>query len=244
MKKTYLFAFLYLLIAFPLLAAQATYPINVPFFQGNKQERSIQNFQSIVAGGPIKVIVTMGDTEKLVFEGDEDAIASLIVEVKGNTLIIRPQNSWGSWARKYHNKKIIAHVSAKTLRNLTMSGSGSILVNGVLRESSVTTTLSGSGSITAAIQASNYTATLSGSGYLNISGKASNATITLSGSGSLTKKGLTVNQVSAQLSGSGSIYLHAEDHIDAVISGSGSIHYSGKASIDKKVSGSGSVRKI
>ena len=207
-------------------------------------ERDVKNFNGVGAGGPINVVITLGNTEGLRFEGDADAIATLITEVKGNILIIRPQNSWTSWARKYENKKIVAYVSAKTITSLTMSGSGSMIVNGTVDAASLAATLSGSGSITAAIDANNFVGTISGSGNLNISGKADKASVTVSGSGSLTKKGFSVGTMTSVISGSGSIYVNAEHRISAVVSGSGSINYSGNPQVEQRVSGSGRVRKI
>jgi hypothetical protein len=245
MKRIFqLLSVIMLFSAFGFQTLMANYPIVIKVSKFKKQEREVKNFNGLAAGGPITVIVTLGNTESLRFEGDADAISTLITEVKGNVLIIRPQNSWTSWARKYQNKKIVAYVSAKSIKSLTMSGDGSITIKGEIKGSSLATTLSGSGYITAAIDVSSYTGVISGSGNLNITGTADNATVTISGSGSLTKKGFEVGSLQAVISGSGSVNIKAEDHIDAVISGSGSINYSGSASVQKRVIGSGRVNKV
>lgn len=245
MKKLFLsFSLILVLAAMSFLPVSATYPIVIGLSKFKKEDRDVKDFSSLVAGGPITVIVTMGNTESLRFEGDADVIATLVTEVVGNSLIIRPQTSWTSWARKYQDKKIIARVSAKTLKSIAMSGDGSITVNGTLQEHSLSTILSGSGSINASIDVDSFSGGISGSGNLNISGSANNASIKISGSGSLTKKGLSVGSLSTAISGSGSIYIHADNSINAVISGSGSVNYSGNASVEKTVLGSGRVRKI
>lgn len=232
------------LLSLSLQPVLAAYPISVSFSKSKKEERDVKNFNGVAAGGPINVVITLGSTEGLRFEGDADAISTLIAEVKGNILIIRPENSWKSWSRKYDNKKITAYVSAKTIKSLTMSGSGNLSVNGKIKENTLTTTLSGSGSITANADIANYTGVISGSGNLNISGGADDATITISGSGAFTRKGFSVSRLSTVISGSGSVTIVAQDNIDAVISGSGSINYSGDPKVEKRVSGSGRVRKI
>ncbi|KQB99939.1 head GIN domain-containing protein [Pedobacter sp. Hv1] len=232
------------LLSLSLEPVLASYPVSVSFSKSKKQERDVKNFNGVAAGGPINVVITLGSTEGLRFEGDADAISTLVVEVKGNILVIRPENSWKSWSRKYDNKKITAYVSAKTIKSLTMSGSGNLSVNGKIKENTLTTTLSGSGSITANADIANYTGVISGSGNLNISGGADDATITISGSGAFTRKGFSVSRLSTVISGSGSVTIVAQDNIDAVISGSGSINYSGDPKVEKRVSGSGRVRKI
>ncbi|WP_316771317.1 head GIN domain-containing protein [Pedobacter frigiditerrae] len=245
MKNIFLsFSLILVLASLSLEPVLAAYPIVIGKSKFKKEDRDVKNFNGIAAGGPIDVVITLGTTESLRFEGDEDAIATLITEVKGNILMIRPKTSWTSWAHKYENKKITAYVSAKTIKSLTMSGNGKMSVKGTIQGSSLASTLSGSGSITASIDVDNFAGTISGSGSLNISGKADNATVTVSGSGSLTKKGLSVGSLSSVISGSGSVNVNAEDHIDAVVSGSGSINYSGNATVEQRVIGSGRVRKI
>lgn len=225
----------------PVVASQ---PIVIGVSKFLKQEREVKNFTSVALAGPIQVIITLGTTEGLRFEGDAEAISTLITEVKGSALIIRPENSWTSWTRKYQNKKIIAYVSAKAIKSLTCSSSGSITVNGKIKGSELTTTLSGSGSISANAEVTNYTGVISGSGSLHMTGTADNASIVLSGSGSFAKKGFSVADLSAAVSGSGSIHVNASESIEAAISGSGSINYSGNAKVEKRVTGSGRVRKV
>lgn len=225
----------------PVLALK---PIATSISNFVTEEREVKNFNGIALAGPIHVVITLGTTESLRFEGDADAISTLITEIKGSILIIRPKNSWTSWTRTYQDKKITAYVSAKTIKSLTSSSSGSIIVNGQIKGSELTTTLSGSGSISANADVNSYTGVISGSGSLNLSGSADGASIVVSGSGSFTKKGFSVASLSSAISGSGSVNVNVSETIEAAISGSGSINYSGDAKVEKRVTGSGRVRKI
>lgn len=244
MKKFILsFSFILAIASISLQPVLAIYPIVVGLNKFKKEDREVKNFNGVAAGGPINVVITLGNTETLRFEGDADAIATLVSEVKGNILIIRPQNSWVSWAKKYEKKKITAYVSAKTIKSLTMSGNGTMTVNDKINETNLTTTLSGSGNITVNAKVGNFTAVISGSGKLNISGSSTNTTITVSGSGSFGKDFSTDN-LSAVISGSGNITINAKNSINAVINGSGNINYSGNPSIEKRIAGSGKIRKI
>lgn len=222
----------------------ASQPIVIGLYKNNVQERDVKNFTGVATGGPLQVMINLGGKEGLRFEGDAEAIATLVTEVKGNILIIRPQTSWTSWNRKYQNKKITVYVSAKTIKSLTMSGNGSMTVNGKIKEQSLAATLSGSGNVYADADVNSFTGVISGSGNLNISGSAKSADIVVSGSGAFTKKSFNVDRLSSVISGSGSVNITANDHIEAVISGSGSINYSGNAHVEKRIAGSGQVRKI
>lgn len=224
---------------------QAELPVNIGISKVKTKAIEIKNFNAVAAGGPLQVIVTLGTTEGIKFEGDEEAISTLVAEVKGNALIIRPKMSWTSWAHKYKNKKIIAHVNAKAIKSLTMSGDGSITVKGTINQNSLVTTLSGSGAINAHMAVGEYTGVVSGSGKLNISGETDEANVTISGSGVLSKKGaLQVGSLSAKISGSGSAYIHTEGEINVLISGSGTIYYTGNADVNQRVFGSGKVKKL
>jgi hypothetical protein len=207
-------------------------------------ERTVKNFNGVVAGGPIEVIITIGSKESLRFEGDAEAIGTLVSEVKGEVLIIRPSISWKSWAKKYEGKKITAYVNAKNISSLTMSGDGSITVKGTVTASDLATTLSGSGSIKAAINTGELTSTISGSGNLELSGKADKASVTISGSGKLDGKNLSLTDISARISGSGSAYAKVSGSIKALISGSGHVYYNGNPDIEQKVLGSGGVSEF
>lgn len=245
MKKLFLsFGLIAVLAGMGFQPVQADYPITIGVSKFRKEERDVKNFDAVMSGGPIVVIVTLGNNEGLRFEGDADAISTLITEVVGTKLIIRPKNSWTSWAHKYKDKKIVAHVTAKKLKSLAMSGDGSITVKGKIQAGSFATALSGSGSITADLDVDNYSGVISGSGTLNISGTAQDASVTVSGSGSLTKKGLSINHLSTVISGSGSVNVNVDDSINAVISGSGSVNYSGSATVEKRVVGSGRINKV
>ncbi|MEE1945869.1 head GIN domain-containing protein [Pedobacter sp. KR3-3] len=218
------------------------YPIVIGYKA--KKQGEVKDYNGVAAGGPIDVIIQLGDSEGVRFEGDADAIAALIVEVKNNVLTIRPENSWNNWSRKYDNRKVTAYVRAKNLKSLTMSGSGKMSVNGTIKGASLSSVLSGSGSISASAQVNKFSGVISGSGSLNFTGSADDASIVVSGSGSFSRKGFSVGSLSTTISGSGNVSVNAEKEINAVISGSGSVNYSGDPSVQKRVSGSGRVRKI
>ncbi|WP_316796113.1 head GIN domain-containing protein [Pedobacter agri] len=243
MKK--IFALLF--AAFTLtttISAVAEEQININSSKLNNDDRDVRNFNGIASAGPINVVVTLGTKESCRLEGDEEALSTIITEVKGNVLIIRPQTSITSWSRKYDGKKITAYVTARELASLTMSGSGNMVVNGKISTGDLTTTISGSGSIKAVADVDHYNGVISGSGSLNITGTADRAKVVISSSGSFEGKSLSVNDLTTTISGSGTINIKAEQSIKAVISGSGSVNYSGNPTVEKTVIGSGRVRKI
>jgi hypothetical protein len=218
--------------------------ISINTSKNNGDDRDVKNFNGVAAAGPINVIVTLGNSESCRLEGDADALASIVTEVKGNVLVIRPQTSITSWTRKYEGKKITAYVSARELASLTVSGDGALTVNGKISTGSLTTTLSGSGSIKVAADVDNYSGVISGSGAINITGGADHAKVVISSSGTFAGKSFSTKTLTSTISGSGTVNIAVSESIRAVISGSGSVNYSGNPSVDKTVVGSGGVRKV
>ncbi len=215
-------------------------------YHQDQKEVQVKNFNTVLAGGPIQVIITLGTKESLSFEGDKEAIASLVGEVKGSALIIRPEMSWSSWAQKYKGKTIIAHVTAKSIHALSLSGNGEILVKGTLDDDELSINLSGSGVVRANINCNMLTAVLSGSGKLKLNGDADAAKVTISGSASLgSDKRLNITHLNAVISGSGNIRVHSEGSIKAFVSGTGKVYYTGKADVSEKVlMGRGGVEQV
>ncbi|TBO44921.1 head GIN domain-containing protein [Pedobacter kyonggii] len=218
--------------------------ISINTSKNNGDNRDVKNFNGVAAAGPINVIVTLGNSESCRLEGDADALASIVTEVKGNVLVIRPQTSITSWTRKYEGKKITAYVTAKELASLTVSGDGNLSVNGKISTGSLTTTVSGSGSIKATADVDNYSGVISGSGAINITGGADHAKVVISSSGTFAGKSFSTKTLTSTISGSGTVNIAVSESIKAVISGSGSVNYSGNPSVDKTVVGSGGVRKV
>jgi len=218
--------------------------ISINTSKNNGDDREVKNFNGVAAAGPINVIVTLGNSESCRLEGDADALASIVTEVKGNVLVIRPQTSITSWTRKYEGKKITAYVTAKELASLTVSGDGNLSVNGKISTGSLTTTVSGSGSIKASADVDNYNGVISGSGAINITGGADHAKVVISSSGTFAGKSFSTKTLTSTISGSGTVNIAVSESIRAVISGSGSVNYSGNPSVDKTVVGSGGVRKV
>ena len=218
--------------------------ISISTSKYQKDDREVKDFNGVASAGPINVIVTLGNTESCRLEGDADALASIVTEVKGNVLVIRPKTSITSWSRKYEDKKITAYVSVKELASLTVSGDGNMTVNGKISTGSLTTTVSGSGSIKASAEVDNYSGVISGSGSINLTGGSDRAKVVISSSGTFAGKSFNVKTLTTTISGSGTVNIAADESIRAVISGSGSVNYSGNPTVDKTVVGSGKVRKI
>lgn len=243
MKKVFaLFAPALLLLA-PVGAAGAGRPVAAavvaaPF----DQTRDVSGFSGVASSGSFDVYVTTGGREGVKLEGDNDLLDKIETVVDGKTLHIRTRREYERDHLDFSGVKI--HVTARELDALTLSGSGKMRVESPLKSDAFNVTVSGSGRIEAGrITSNRLKATVSGSGGFTASGSAKETNITVSGSGGFNGKDFTAGDADVRVSGSGSVYLRAENTLDGVLSGSGRIHYSGNARVTERKSGSGRIIK-
>ena len=241
--KNYLALLAFLIASSQLDASSTLITVVKSKKTADDETRKVSGFTGIASAGSYNIIITMGNSESLRLEGDDEQIAEIETVVEEGTLKIRNKKRTGSWNNN-RNGTVNIYVNAKSLKNITLSGSGDIDVKGIVKSADLATTLSGSGSISLALDATNYSVTISGSGEIRASGKADNARINVNGSGDFEGKGLRTNVASAKVSGSGDISINVDEALDAAMSGSGNIRYSGGASVKSTKSGSGNITRI
>src|SRR5690606_559919 len=101
-------------------------------FDGSKTY-DVSHFTGLGIAVTMDVIVNMGNQIGVRIEGDEAAIEDLIVEVKGNNLVIRTRETWKLWQKKHAHTKLKAVISAKQLSSISMASSGNIKVNNTIQ---------------------------------------------------------------------------------------------------------------
>jgi hypothetical protein len=241
--KNYLTILAFLVASSQLDASSALITVVKSTNVAADETRNVSGFTGISSAGSYNVIITMGNTESLKLEGNAEQIAEIETVVEEGILKIRNKKRNGSWNNNW-NGKVNIYVNAKSLKSITLSGSGDIDVKGTVKAPDVSTTLSGSGSISLAVDANNYVATISGSGEIKVTGKADNAKVNVNGSGDFEGNGLRTNVTSARVSGSGDISINADKSLEAAMSGSGNIRYGGNANVKMSKSGSGRISQL
>jgi hypothetical protein len=182
-----------------------------------KQGRTVRAFGSVDLAGSNNVVIHVGEEQSVQVYGDDNLIDHVTSDVDATTLVI------GSKPGSYSTKSPMrVEVSVPSLSDVTLSGSGMVMVSGV--------------------DGPRLTVTISGSGVVRASGTTEQLGVTVSGSGQAELGGVTANAVQAVVSGSGEIVVTATASIDASVPGSGSILYGGDPShVTKSVTGSGEI---
>jgi len=209
----------------------------------NGEERSVSGFKGVSSSGSYNVKITMGSKETLRLEGDEEVIREIETVVEDGILKIKNKKHYDrSW--RSSKGKVSIYITAKALNSITLSGSGNISVDGLVKSNRLTNTLSGSGSISLSAAAEEYIGTISGSGEITVRGNAEKADIKIGGSGDFKGRDFKTSEADIKVSGSGNVSIGAENTLDAVVSGSGDIFYSGNPKVSKTKSGSGNISRL
>ncbi len=181
------------------------------------ESRTVPAFGSVDLAGSNNLFIRVGEEQSVQVYGDDNLIDRVTTDVDATTLVIGSKP--GSYST---DSPMRVEVSVPSLRDLTLSGSGNVLVSGV--------------------DGRQFTVTISGSGVVTASGATEQLDVTVSGSGQAELGGVEARAVQAVVSGSGNIVVTATASLDASVPGSGSIMYGGNPSdVTKSVTGSGEI---
>ena len=203
----------------------------------------VASFDQIEVAGPYDVQVRTGPNVAVSASGSEKLLGRTVVEVKGNKLVIHPEQhgffhfGWSS------NGKATFTVTVPALSGATIAGSGDIKVDQV-RGASFDGTVAGSGGIdVVALDVQQLKLTVAGSGGATArSGKAQNAKLDIAGSGDIDAGGVAAQTANVSIAGSGNIKANASGAADVSIMGSGDVEVTGGAKCSVSKQGSGNVR--
>lgn len=199
---------------------------------------------------PVEVHVTMPETEALVLNGSGRVFAGTVSSTE-----VEIFNS-GSGSMEIHSTlsewlildnsgsgHIEVNASHAEMVDLIQSGSGTVLNGNIIGPEQVDIRHSSSGTLAAVIlDAAELDVILSGSGIVELSGYGQLAAYALNSSGRIDAFDMEQSEVVATNSGSGNIFLWANDLLNATITGSGDIVYMGDPVITSRITGSGKLR--
>lgn len=202
------------------------------------ETRSVDSFNSIDLRGSGALILSQGPRQPLRIEAEDNILKALTTHVESGKLII------GSDGCISATRPIRIYATAKDIRSLEVSGSGTITGERMINADSLDLKLSGSGGMDLNLKANALRTEIPGSGTILLRGAADDQVADISGSGKIAGYELVTKQSEITISGSGAVEANVSDEIVARISGSGTVYYRGNPGrISEDISGSGVVRK-
>jgi len=220
-----------------------------------KQTLSIKDFDAIESCDAINIIITQGDSQEVIAEGNQNIIDRLETEEKKkkwNIDLIRGN---------YGKYDLTIYITIPTLRSADLYGSGNIKINKFSNLGDLSLSITGSGDIeTDTIYATNIYTEITGSGSCSLKANAQKIDNEITGSGEINLLGNIINQIieitgsgqyfafdcvsessDISISGSGDAQVFASKTLNVEITGSGNVLYKGEPIINQTITGSGDL---
>jgi hypothetical protein len=207
------------------------------------ETRNETGYNGVSISVPADVVYTQSPTYKVELRAQRNILDLIESPVVNGELRLRFKRNLN--LRSFD--KVIIHISSPDMNSLSLSGSGKIDVPATVITSRMRLAVSGSGNINidSLKSSDNIESAISGSGNITIArGSSVRQNILVSGSGRANMEGVVTTNVDADISGSGSVRVHALQNLNARISGSGNLYYRGNPTINSNVSGSGKLIRL
>jgi hypothetical protein len=189
-----------------------------------REARAATGFSAVNLSAPVNVNLVQGDTEGLVLEGDEAALADLETVVEQGALKIRKISRMDIPAMS----KVRVTVNARVIEALRISGSGDITA-ARLHATTLKIAVSGSGDVRGDVLAA---------------GKADTLSTSIAGSGDVKVGKLAARTAKVSIAGSGDVVVWAREQLSVSLVGSGDVRFYGDPEVKRTIVGSGSVRRL
>jgi hypothetical protein len=180
------------------------------------ETRALPAFTSVELAGANQVTIAVGAAQKVAVRADANLIPLVTTDVRDGGLVVGTEGSFET------TNPMSVDVTVPGLDGLTLRGSGTMALYDV-HQPELVVAVRGSGRVTA-------------------SGVVGRLEVTVSGSGDAALRGLVADDVSALVSGSGTIEVVPTTTLDAEVSGTGAILFGGHPShVTKNVTGTGAI---
>lgn len=205
------------------------------------QVYQLDNFSGIEASGGVQFVIKQDKAFSVRATGDQDALRSLDIHVRGRTLHIGFRPHFGiAWT-----KNVVVEVVMPELMVLRLSGAANGTINFDARHSPrVSFDISGGAGLQGVLIASGISGDVSGGSTLRIEGYAESATIQVNGGSRVESKDFAVDNAIFALSGGAYACLAVQSNIVVKASGGSHLDYRGKPDVRKRLSGGATVSQL
>lgn len=197
------------------------------------------------------LILTQGDQPSLFVEADDDLLSELIVEVRGDSLVLGLEEDWFGQMGKvissiFNNsdRKITYHLTVADLDQIRISGKIDLICES-FKTDDLSLKVSGLGKLNFNHLDCNALETIiSGRSEFSAAGRAEHQTIRISGSGEYEVPQLASQTAQIVISGQGNATLQVEDSLSITISGLGQVNYIGRPKLRQVITGLGKSKRL
>lgn len=200
----------------------------------------ITGFSKIRVSGPYKVSLATNVPPFAQASGSSAALDRVTVEVRGDTLVVQSNPSWGGYPGADPGPVEVT-VGTHDLTNASLIGSGSLGIDRV-KSQKFTLTIQGSGaSEVGELAADQLSVSLEGSASARLAGQAGKVTVLVRGISALNAAGLTTPSADIDADGAATIEASVSDVAKVNAWGPATVRLSGGPTCILKVQGSTTV---
>lgn len=205
-----------------------------------KKDREIGSFSKISAATGLDVYVTMGSSESLSIEADENIHEKIMTEIEGNTLKVYIKGG----LRKASKKSIF--ITADDLEGISASSGANVEVqNPVSATNMVLDASSGSDIEVTELNATTCSVDVSSGADVDVNaGSAEELTLDISSGSDFNGKNFLVKKCNAELSSSGDATINVSDELTYDGSSGSTLRYIGKPTMSIDVSSGAKIKDI
>jgi hypothetical protein len=203
-----------------------------------KQERKVSAFDAIEVSGAFDVYISLGSTQSVIVEADENLMPLIRTEVSGGILKIDNKKPI------HDSKSLKVYLTVTDLKKIELSGAVDLQTQNKLTLNELEIEISGATDATLDLAVQKLVVSSSGGSKLKFSGMANKVDMDVSGAVDIHAFDLLAEIVSLSISGAGDAEINVTKELNAEISGAGTVRYKGDpAKVDSNVSGAGSIKK-
>ena len=204
-----------------LTACQTIFNTTVEAIRGSGKvvtaSRSVSGFSSIQVNLGAELVLSQGNGESLNLEADDNLMPYILTDVHNGKLIVSTPNNTSLTP----SSVIRLNVGFKTLSDIEIFGSSDISAKN--------------------LDLDTLTINFSGSGSTHLAGQVDTQNITIQGQATLRNFDLASRNVTANISGNGTVEVNAIDTLGITVAGMANIRYTGSPNITQNILGTASI---
>ena len=229
-----------------------------------RETREVSDFEQVDVCCGMQVVLTQGDQEQLVLEGDDNILPEVETVVRGGTLTVHFRRNLGG-LRLRLSRPVIVHLQMETIRGITISGGGSLETDRIETDRVEMEFSGGSRATIGELQAGIATLNASGGGQIDIDnltvdtlnvvvsggsrmtvgeGVATAQRVVVSGGGRYLASGLQSETATLEVSGGSDAEVWVTEALNVQASGGSQVEYRGNPSIEQELSGGSDLLSV
>lgn len=231
-----------LLLPLPLLVAGCSLLAGLQTAHAQAESRTYApgSFDAVEISGSATVRFTQGAADQVVITGDEDRQKTVAVELRGNTLSIRPEGAWKFWTS---SQRVEVAITARQLSRVAISGAADWHAPGPVDTDRLAISISGAGLARFdQLKADRLSFAIAGAGDGQVAGTARELRVAVSGRSDFRAAELMTDSARVAVSGIGDVKVWAQQSLTISVAGLATVDYWGSPpEVKRSVSGRATI---